>query len=201
MSTFTLGTFALEHPIINSAGPRCKTVEDVQILAGTPIAAIMIGGITWDERSGNPGETYYSSFKEPEKVCNARQLGFISFNSLGLPNRGYEYYKEHLPEMVAIAHRAGKPLMVNVSDFTPEADQNDFKTKMKKGMTTDDIKEHPPYQKMNTIKTKKQPVRVASFICCKQGISLACLGETLKHTPCLSIVPSFVVHRNEQEGR
>ncbi|MBI4137669.1 MAG: dihydroorotate dehydrogenase [Candidatus Sungbacteria bacterium] len=107
MSTLTIGTFELEHPIMNAAGPRCKTLEEIEELARSPIAAIMVGSVTWEKRSGNSGQTYYSD-------------GSMSLNSLGLPNGGWEYYQKHLSEMIDVAHNAGKPLIMSAAGFSPQ---------------------------------------------------------------------------------
>ncbi|MDP2636991.1 MAG: dihydroorotate dehydrogenase [bacterium] len=103
----TLGSIELEHPIMNAAGPRCKTIEEVRILARTPVAAIVVGSITKEPRPGNQGDVYHSG---PN----------FSLNSLGLPNGGWTYYYEHLPEMVDIARQAGKILIVSIAGFSPE---------------------------------------------------------------------------------
>lgn len=98
----------LEHPVMNAAGPRCKTVPEVRELARSLSAAVMVGSITVAPRLGNQGDVYWL---DPS--------GF-SLNSLGLPNGGEPYYREHLPEMAHIVHGAGKTLWVSVAGFTPE---------------------------------------------------------------------------------
>ena len=96
----------LEHPIMNAAG-TCKSLEDVEKLARSASAAIMVGSITAEPRPGNTGDVLW--------------IGIIfSLNSLGLPNRGAPYYKKALPEMAAIAHGSGKPLFVSVAGFSPQ---------------------------------------------------------------------------------
>ena len=107
LSVEIAGTY-LEHPLMNAAG-TCKLLEGtegVRELARSATAAVMVGSITIEPREGNPGEVYWAS-------------EVFSLNSLGLPNPGKPYYRQHLPEMVAIAHRSGKPLLVNVAGFTP----------------------------------------------------------------------------------
>jgi dihydroorotate dehydrogenase (fumarate) len=101
----TLSGLELEHPLFNAAG-TCKTVEDVKRLATSATAAIMVGSITKEERTGNSGEVYWAG-------------PMFSLNSLGLPNRGAGYYMATLPEMVKVAHGAGKLLFVNVAGFSP----------------------------------------------------------------------------------
>lgn len=100
-----------EHPVMNAAG-TCKNLEgdhNVRELSRSAASAIVVGSITWNERPGNTGNVY----------CFDTERGF-SLNSLGLPNRGAEYYRQNLPEMVRVAHDAGKPLIVSVAGFTPE---------------------------------------------------------------------------------
>ena len=60
----------LEHPLMNAAG-ACKKVEEVQELARSATAAIMLGSITLEPREGNSGNVYWAGD------------GF-SLNSLGL---------------------------------------------------------------------------------------------------------------------
>lgn len=102
----TVAGIQLEHPLMNGAG-TCKMLEDVQKLSRSASAAIMVGSITVEPRTGNAGDVYWAG-------------PMFSLNSLGLPNRGAQYYKEVLPEMVAVAHGEGKPLFVSVAGFTPE---------------------------------------------------------------------------------
>jgi dihydroorotate dehydrogenase (fumarate) len=99
----------LEHPIMNAAGPRCKTLEQIQELVWSPAAAVMAGSITWEARPGNQGDVYHS------------QPGEFSLNSLGLPNGGRVYYAEYLSLMAKMAHNSGcgKTLWVSVAGFTP----------------------------------------------------------------------------------
>jgi dihydroorotate dehydrogenase (fumarate) len=100
----------LEHPIMNAAG-TCKRKDGdrgVQKLAQSAASAIVVGSITFEDRSGNEGNVYHT---DADRAC--------SFNSLGMPNRGRAFYQTHLPEMKRIAEGAGKPLIVSVAGFTP----------------------------------------------------------------------------------
>ena len=96
----------LEHPLMNAAGTG-KMLEDVKELSRSATAAVMVGSITVKPRIGHAGDVYWSG-------------PMFSLNSLGLPNRGASYYREVLPEMVAVAHGEGKPLFVSVAGFSPE---------------------------------------------------------------------------------
>lgn len=104
----TYAGIRLESPVVNAAG-TCKTIEDVEQFAQTPIGAITVGSITMEPRELNPGDTYWM---DPE--------GRYSLNSLGLPNGGMPYYEKALPKMRDLAHAEGKPLFVSVAGFSPE---------------------------------------------------------------------------------
>lgn len=96
---------SFEHPIINAAG-TCKKLEDVQKLAGSAVAGLVVGSATVEQKPGNPGNVWHVT-------------EYSTINSLGLPNPGAEYYKANLPEMVKIAHDHGKPLIFSVAGNTP----------------------------------------------------------------------------------
>lgn len=89
-------------PVGNAAG-WCKTVDEVRNLARSAAEVIVVGSITVPERSGNPGNTFA-----------------IPLNSLGLPNMGIEKLKEIGPEMVRIAHEAGKKIILSIAGFDPK---------------------------------------------------------------------------------
>ena len=95
----------LEHPLMNAAG-TCRRVEEVRELARSATAAIVVGSITLLPRDGNSGDVYYPG---PP----------FSLNSLGMPNPGRPYYEKALPEMVAVARDANKPIFVSVAGFSP----------------------------------------------------------------------------------
>ncbi|HEY8548048.1 MAG TPA: hypothetical protein VIL36_23480 [Acidimicrobiales bacterium] len=94
----------LEHPLMNAAG-TCKTADDVARLARSAVAAVVVGSITVEPRTGNAGDVYWSG------------PGW-SLNSLGLPNRGADDLRRHLPGMVEATRAAGKPLIVSVAGFS-----------------------------------------------------------------------------------
>lgn len=99
----------LEHPVMNAAG-TCKGMEGeegVKNLARSATLAIVVGSATAEQRSGNMGNVY---FPHP----------YFSLNSLGLPNPGIEQYRIQLPDMVACAHDADKPLFFSVAGFSAE---------------------------------------------------------------------------------
>jgi dihydroorotate dehydrogenase (fumarate) len=89
---------------MNAAG-TCKSLEDVERFARSAVSAIVVGSVTCAPREGNSGTTYWSA-------------ATYSLNSLGLPNRGIEYYRRHLPRMRELSHAAGKPLVVSLAGFS-----------------------------------------------------------------------------------
>ncbi len=99
----TLCGIELEHPLMNAAG-TCKSLDEVGTLARSAVAAVVVGSITEQARAGNGGNVYHTG-------------DFFSLNALGLPNPGLEYYRERLPDMVAVTHSAGKPLIVSIAGF------------------------------------------------------------------------------------
>lgn len=101
-----IGRVMVNPALYNGAG-TVKKVEDVQEMARSNSGAILVGSITVAERTGNTGQVFWVG-----------PTG--SLNSLGIPNGGIPYYRKHLPEMVRIAHDAGKPLFVSVAGFKPK---------------------------------------------------------------------------------
>jgi dihydroorotate dehydrogenase (fumarate) len=93
----------LSPPLMNGGG-CCKTVEHVRELSQSLAGGIVIGSFTKEQRDGNPGNVWWVG-------------SGVALNSLGMPNGGKQYLLDHLKEMVAIAHDAGKVLIVNVAGF------------------------------------------------------------------------------------
>ncbi|MFT7644970.1 MAG: dihydroorotate dehydrogenase (fumarate) [Candidatus Paceibacteria bacterium] len=89
---------AKEFPVGNAAG-WCKSVKEVSNLAASAAQFIVVGSITAEERQGNPGNTFDGE----------------SLNSLGMPNLGIEKIIQIGPQMIRIAHKAGKAIILNVA--------------------------------------------------------------------------------------
>lgn len=102
-----LAGLELEHPLMNGAG-SCKTLEEVELLSRSGLAAIMVGSATLQKEEGNEGNPFYY---EP---------GLGSLNSIGLKNPGLEYYRRYLPDMIEIAHGTGKLLFFSGAGTTPD---------------------------------------------------------------------------------
>lgn len=112
-----LAGLSLEHGLMNGAG-TVKLIdgeEGLRAFARSAAAAIMVGSITYAARTG------YSDYRDKDYFRGE----YYSLNARGLPNPGIEYYREYLPEMVAIAHNEDnknpglepKPLFVSVVGF------------------------------------------------------------------------------------
>lgn len=95
-----------DFPVGNAAG-WCKTIEDVRQLAASAADFITVGGYTPLPRPGNPGNTF-----------NGETL--MGLNSRGLPNGGETYLEAYGREMVALAHKAGKKIVLNINGFVPD---------------------------------------------------------------------------------
>ena len=96
-----------DRPVIMNGAGSAKTIEELEILVKSSVAIPMIGTITIPQREGNAGETFWAD-------------DWHSLNSVGLRNLGAPYYSQYLPEMVYIAHNAGKLLAVSVAGFSPK---------------------------------------------------------------------------------
>jgi len=96
----------IESPWGN-AGGVVKTVEDVARMARTGVGWIEAGSYTLEPRIGNApnGETVYYH----DAAAGA------TYNSLGMPNQGIDVLEAQLPDMLTLAHKHGKKLVVNVA--------------------------------------------------------------------------------------
>jgi len=95
-----------KFPVGNAAG-HCKSVQEVRAIASSAATFIVVGSITREERTGNPGNTW-----------NGDPL--FGLNFLGLPNPGLEKLYTIGSEMIRIAHTAKKPILMSVAGFSPE---------------------------------------------------------------------------------
>lgn len=91
---------------MNGAG-TCKTLEDAETLSRSGTAALMVGTYTFQGRSGNPEPTYLD-------------FEHYTINSRGLPNPGYPWCEEYLPQIAKIAQSTGLPLVVSVAGENPQ---------------------------------------------------------------------------------
>jgi len=89
--------------IMNAAGARCVTQEELEALGQSKACAIVTKSMTLEPRQGNPEPRYF---------------GFPtgSINSMGLPNLGYRAYANLIPEL----KRFGKPVIASVAGLCEE---------------------------------------------------------------------------------
>ena len=96
----TIGNIQLKNCIMNAAGVRCTTNEDLQALNTSASGAIITKSCTLLSRQGNPLPRYYDN-------------DMLSINSSGLPNLGYNFYME-LPSKYDFV----KPYIISVSGLS-----------------------------------------------------------------------------------
>lgn len=75
----------LDNPLMNASGVHCMSVEELDELASSKAGAFVTKTATPLERPGNPEPRYYDT-----------ELG--SINSMGLPNKGIDYYLDYVIE-------------------------------------------------------------------------------------------------------
>jgi len=92
-------TFNLSTCLCNASGPRCSSLEQIEILAKNPnVGAVWSKSATIEPRTGNPLPRY-------------SETDFGSINSEGLPNKGFHYYAK----LGKAVHRHGKPYILSIS--------------------------------------------------------------------------------------
>ncbi|CCF60624.1 hypothetical protein KAFR_0L00170 [Kazachstania africana CBS 2517] len=75
--------FEFQNPLMNASGVHCMTTGDLDELANSKAGSFITKSATLSERAGNPEPRYISV-----------PLG--SINSMGLPNKGIEYYLDYV---------------------------------------------------------------------------------------------------------
>ncbi len=93
----------LENPVYNASGPKCVTLEELEVIGKSKSSAILIKSCTLEPRIGNPEPRYL-------------YVPLGSINSMGLPNLGYKKYIEMVPEL----KKFGKPVIASVAGLTLE---------------------------------------------------------------------------------
>jgi len=88
----------LETCVLNAAGPKNATLEELEVIAKSASSAIMMKSCTLEPREGNPEPRYYDL---PEG----------SINSMGLPNLGYKEYVR----FSSLLKKWKKPVVASVS--------------------------------------------------------------------------------------
>ncbi len=104
-----IGEYEMESPLMNGGGV-VKSIEDVRKMAQTGVGAILAGSYTLEPRIGNS--------PNGENVYHYDETTGITYNSLGMPNKGIREVAKELPEMIKIAHDFGKPFVLNIAPVT-----------------------------------------------------------------------------------
>ena len=81
--------------IYNASGPRCTTLQELKEIDYSDSCFILTKSATLEPREGNPKPRYYDN-------------KFGSVNSMGLPNKGIDYY-------IDIANEFKKPYIISLS--------------------------------------------------------------------------------------
>lgn len=106
MLTTKFGEFTYDNPFMNASGVHCMTTTDLEELAASEAGSLVTKSATLAPREGNP---------EPRYV----DLALGSINSMGLPNKGLDYYLNFaLEKQEAIAPEA--PFFFSVAGMSVE---------------------------------------------------------------------------------
>lgn len=98
-----IGSIALSSCLYNASGPRCTTQEELYALGESNSSAILCKSATLEAREGNPSPRYI-------------ETSWGSINSMGLPNKGVQFYKE----MAASLQHYNKPYLMSVAGLSLE---------------------------------------------------------------------------------
>ncbi|MFU2182475.1 dihydroorotate oxidase [Streptococcus pluranimalium] len=84
VSTSTqIGNFQFDNCLMNAAGVRCMTIEDLEAIRHSKAGAFVTKTATLEEREGNPSPRWADA-------------PFGTINSMGLPNKGFQYYLDYV---------------------------------------------------------------------------------------------------------
>ena len=87
VSTHTkIGTFTFDNCLMNAAGVYCMTRKELDAIEQSAAGSFVTKTGTLEERAGNPEPRYADTI-----------LG--SINSMGLPNKGFQYYLDYVIEL------------------------------------------------------------------------------------------------------
>lgn len=101
-----IGHLSVETPFAN-AGGVVKDVNEVEKMAKTASGWIEAGSYTLAKRIG------YGAVQD--EVYFHDEITGVTWNCLGLPNQGMDNVEKEIPIMAEIAHKVGKPLVINVA--------------------------------------------------------------------------------------
>jgi dihydroorotate dehydrogenase (fumarate) len=111
LSTFIFGC-TLSSPLSNASGVNCTTQQQLfQVLENQYTGYVTSKSCTFEPRKGNQSPRYYDNINYVENG---------SINSMGIPNRGVDYY------LNVSKNTFGKPFVMSVSGLTQEENLNIF---------------------------------------------------------------------------
>ncbi len=82
----TIGTFSFDNCLMNAAGVYCMTREELSEVDASAAGSFVTKTGTLEARTGNPEPRYADTI-------------FGSINSMGLPNKGFQYYLDYVTEL------------------------------------------------------------------------------------------------------
>lgn len=115
-----------------NAGGVVKSVEDVERMAKTGVGWIEAGSYCMEERFGNDRDKETGEFIIDPDTGNPIVVYYHdpgtgeSYNSLGMPGKGIDKVEQEIPEMIEIAHRHYKKLIVNVAPVSNDPTTESF---------------------------------------------------------------------------
>ncbi|WP_430609221.1 dihydroorotate oxidase [Enterococcus sp. DIV0876] len=106
MLTTNFGPYTYQNPFMNASGVHCMTIEEMEELAHSKAGSFVTKSATISAREGNPEPRYMD-------------LDLGSINSMGLPNRGVDYYLDYaIKKQVELPQ--GSPLFFSVAAMSVE---------------------------------------------------------------------------------
>lgn len=102
----TLLHYSFENPFMNASGISCMSIEELQAVERSAAGAVVTKSATLAPRDGNPAPRYVP-------------YAWGSINSMGLPNRGVDYYLDYVLEQEA-AHPDANPYFFSVAGMSIE---------------------------------------------------------------------------------
>lgn len=104
MLTTSFFDHTFENPFMNASGVHCMTHEELDELAASKAGAFITKSATLEYRAGNPEPRYFDV-----------PLG--SINSMGLPNKGLDYYLDYA---LSYQEKQTRPLFFSVAGMSVE---------------------------------------------------------------------------------
>ncbi|WP_122646993.1 dihydroorotate oxidase [Enterococcus mediterraneensis] len=104
MLTTSFFDHTFENPFMNASGVHCMTHEELDELAASKAGAFITKSATLESRAGNPEPRYFDV-----------PLG--SINSMGLPNKGLDYYLDYA---LSYQEKQTRPLFFSVAGMSVE---------------------------------------------------------------------------------